>query len=223
MKRKSKWFLVVFAMIFALGITGMTGCGSEDDQTEASATWGDNYAALIESGEARDFSEYDDMKAELDGFREESGAFYVYVMSPTEDGEIVLECEDPDEVPFFITVDGSEEPDDWGVDYGWEIQFSESWNGEPAAARSAWNDSEEEQCWSGFAPVYDSEGNVVCILGVDFPCTEAIADYPEWNRDSDEWNGFEDEIEGDVPQEVQDMMDNVTGLADKYAKILSGE
>ena len=160
------------------------------------AGWGDEYAALIASGEARDYADYDSMKAALDDIRIECGATYVYVMTPGTDGEPDIAGDYTSEGCFLITVDGSEDPDDWGVDYGWEIQFTEAWEGAAAAARSAWINDEagtnHDICWSAFAPVYDSEGNVVCILGIDYPCADVLNDYPEWNRDMDEWNGIEE-------------------------------
>lgn len=221
MKRKFKWFIALVALMAALSLTA---CGDNEeaavDDTQDS-TWADRYETLLEAGDARDNADYDSLKAELDDIRAASGATYVYVLTPGTDGTPDINAESGEEGHYLITVDGSEEPDDWAVDYGWEIQFTEAWEGTPAAARSAWNDSDTEQCWSAFAPVYDSNGTVVCILGIDYPCTEVIAEYPEWNRDSDSWNGFEDEIDADIPTEVQEMMDLTIELATKYADQLS--
>lgn len=218
MRRKSKWFIALMVLIMALS---MTACGGSDSEpSEEPASWADQYVALIDSGEGRDYADYESIKAELDTIREDIGATYVYVLTPMTDDEIAFDG-NPDE-GFAITVDGSEEPDDWGVVYDWEVQFKEAWEGEAAAARSAWNDSDTEQCWSAFAPVYDSEGNVVCILGIDYPCTDVTAEYPEWNRDNEAWNGFEDEITGEVPEAVQAKIDEVKAYASDYAKQLSG-
>ncbi len=163
---------------------------AEKGAEELGTGFGDKYAALIESGEARDYDGYDEMWKQLNTMTEEFGATYVYTMSPSgDDGEPVLDSDGTGS--FCITVDGSEDPDDWATDYGWEIQFTEAWEGAPAAARSAWADSDELICWSAFAPIFDSEGNVVCLLGVDYPAN-VIFDYPEWNRDAVEWNGIEE-------------------------------
>ena len=221
MKKRILITLLAMVMVFSMAFS-MTGCGGD-----AEATWGDRYVALLDSGEARDYEDYDAMKAELDAIRTEIGATYVYVLTPAgEDGT----TPDPagasgEDGAYLITVDGSEEPDDWGVDYGWEIQFTEAWEGTPAAARSAWDNYGEGYCWSAFAPVYDSEGTVVCLLGIDYPCDEVVAECPEWNRDAgaDVWNGFEDEITGDVPVAVSDMRQLVTDYAAKYAAKLSGQ
>ena len=219
MKMKSKVLVVLLALVMVFSMTTMAGCGNDAD-----ATWGDRYVALLDSGEARDYEDYDAMKAELDTIREECGATYVYVLTPAgEDGETPDPAgESGEDGAYLITVDGSEEPDDWGVDYGWEIQFTEAWEGTPAAARSAWDNYGEGYCWSAFAPVYDSEGNVVCLLGIDYPCDDVVAAYPEWNRDGDSWNGFEDEITGDVPEDVDAMRQLVTNYAAEWARMLSG-
>lgn len=173
-------------------VEGVIGGFAEDLTADG---WGDDYAALLASGEARDYAEYDAIMKVLSDYRVESGATYIYALTPSVDGEITYDVEDTTDVPFAITVDGCEDPDDWGVEYEWEIQFTEAWEGAVASARSAWDDSGDNSylCWSAFAPVYDSEGNIVCIVGVDYPVTEELADFPEWNRDSEEWCGYDGE------------------------------
>lgn len=145
--------------------------------------WADEYVALLASGEGTDYAEFDNLKATLDQFRIESGAYYIYMLTDM----------DPDDGFFEITIDGSEDPDDWMTQYENEGQFFVAMDGEPCAALSAWDDDVDDPVWSAFAPVYDSDGNVVGILGVDYPAPE-ILDFPEWNRDSDEWNGMEVEF-----------------------------
>lgn len=219
MRKKSKWLITLMALIMALS---MTACGGEEEPAAPSGDcFADQYVALIESGEARDFADYDAMAAKLAGIADETGALYVYTLTPGTDGVPALDGESGEDGSYLITVDGCDDPDDWATDYGWEVQFTEAWEGTPASARSAWNEEEDFQCWSAFAPVYDSEGNVVCILGMDYPCTDVIADYPEWNRDNEAWNGYEDEINEEVPDDIQAVRDNVTDLVAKYAAMLS--
>lgn len=227
MRKKSKWLIALMALILAFS---MTACGEKEEAADEPAApsadcWADQYVALINSGEARDFADYDDMKAKLDEIREESGATYVYALSPGKDGVPSLDGDTTENGAFLITVDGSDDPDDWAEDYGWEVQFTEAWNGTPAAARSAWDNDDagdnHDICWSAFAPVYDSEGDVICILGIDYPCADVLKDYPAWNRDADEWNGYEDEIGEEVPADVQAIKDETISLVTKYAEMLS--
>lgn len=224
MKIKSKLLVVLLSFVMVFSLMSITGCGN-NEATEEGA-WADRYVALLDSGEARDYEGYDALKTELDTIREECGATYVYVLTPAaKDGKTPDPAGDygKDGI-FLITVDGSDDPDDWCLDYGWEIQFTEAWEGTPAAARSAWDDGDNTYCWSAFAPIYDSEGTVVAILGIDYPCDEVIAAHPEWNRDAgdDVWNGFEEEITGDVPADVADMRELAAGYAEEYAAQLSG-
>ncbi len=140
--------------------------------------WADEYVACLDSGEGWDYAGYENLRAKLEEFRIESGAYYVYMFTDM----------DPDDDYFEITVDGSEEPDDWMVQYEVEGQFFAAQSGNPMAALSAWDD--DVPLWSAFAPVYDSHGTVVGILGIDYPAPEVL-NFPEWNRDSEEWNGME--------------------------------
>lgn len=163
---------------------------AEKGAEELTPEFGDQYKAMIESGEGDQYKDYAALKEQLDKIRTDNGATYVYTMSPAKDGKPSLDGETGSEGSFLIGVDGSEEPDDYGTDYEWEIQFKEAWDGATAAARSAWDD-EGDLCWSAFAPIKDSEGNVVCLLGVDYPANE-IKDFPEWNRDDPKWNKIEE-------------------------------
>lgn len=232
MKKRSKWIIAIISLIMAFSLTA---CGDNDnseseekvdaaipDETTVSADdWADKYAAMIKSGEARDYADYDEMKAVLDEIIEECGATYVYALTPGTDGKPDINGEYKKGASYLITVDGGDDPDDWAEDYGWEVQFTEAWEGDASSARSAWNDSDELQCWSAFAPVYDSEGTVVCILGIDYPCSDVIKKYPEWNRDAKEWNGYEDEIDEEIPTEIQEIRTIAIELAHTYASLLS--
>ena len=146
---------------------------------DVSGEWGDKHAQLMSTveGGGLDNPLYDELKSVLDEHRIATGAYYVYAMVPNADND------------YLITVDGSVEPDDFMANYGWEIQFDEAWVGDIATARSGWDD--DVPCWSCFAPVYNSNNEVVCIVGMDMPC-ELLEDYPEWNRDREEWNGIEE-------------------------------
>jgi hypothetical protein len=203
MKKRQKRFIVF--LVIAMLLTVMTACGGGEPQGNGSVEipaevqaiidkttglaadyalqlngeWADTYAACLASGEGRDFAQYDELKATLDQFRIESGAYYVYMFTDM----------DPSDDYFEITVDGSEEPDDWMAQYEVEGQFYVAQDGKPAASLSAWDNDVDDPVWSAFAPVYDSNDVLVGILGVDYPAPE-ILDFPEWNRDAEEWNGM---------------------------------
>jgi hypothetical protein len=146
---------------------------------------GDWHVALMESGEGADFEGFEEIRELLAGFRISSGARFLYLMYPT--GDIVN-----DDVSFILTVDSSGITD-FGTEYGFEIQFRETWLGVPSPARSAWEDhyvpGEFGYCWTAFAPIFDSEGNVVALLGIDYPAPMMV-DFPEWNRNHELWNGI---------------------------------
>ena len=139
--------------------------------------FGDQHVALMQSQKGWDYEGYKALKAKLDGFRLESGAYYIYCLVDL----------DPYDGHYEITVDGSAEPDDWLNTYDVEGQFILAMNGKATPAPSAWDNGENDPVWSAFAPIHNSEGNVVAILGIDFPAPE-ILKHPEWNRDSDSFN-----------------------------------
>ena len=121
--------------------------------------WGDQHAALVESKKGGDFEGYESMQAVLIGFLKESGAAYLYALYPS--GSV-------DTAPFTITVDGSEDPDDYGTENEWEAGFAKAWKGTPAAGDEVWKDDDGCTLLSAYAPIRDSKGNVVAILGVDY-------------------------------------------------------
>lgn len=135
--------------------------------------WGDQHAELINmsKGDFAKFSPdlfagYEDMRAVLCGFlaiRSDAGsnATYIYVLYPA--GPI-------DSAPFFITVDASDPPSDYGTEHEWEAAFAAAWKGTPTAGSEAWEDEEGAGLLlSAYAPIHDSKGNVVALLGVDYP------------------------------------------------------
>ena len=137
MKKRSKWIVAIISLIMAFSLTA---CGDNDnseseekvdtaipDKTTVSADdWADKYAAMIKSGEARDYADYDEMKAVLDEIIEECGATYVYALTPGTDGKPDINGEYKKGASYLITVDGGDDPDDWAEDYGWEVQFTEA-------------------------------------------------------------------------------------------------
>ncbi len=154
----------------------------QDYAKKLEGSWCDRLETLISQnlGEATmDSSEYTALSATLSGYMKECGATYMYALAPDSEGS------------YYITVDGSEDPDTWGTSYGSEVQFKEAYEaGLVASARSGWQDGDGKWCWSVFSPLYNSNGNIVAILGIDYPAP-VLSDYPEWDRDSGSWNGLE--------------------------------
>lgn len=202
MKIITKLFLVLLLL---------TGCTNK-------VSWGERYFQLLNSNEESKNKYYEELRKELSDIRVESKATYVYVLMPIKDSKASIDGDV--EGAYMLTIDGSEVTEDWGVTYDYEVQFKEAWLGEISAARSAWTDGDSFN-WSAFAPIYNKEGKVVAILGVDYPAKDVIDLYPEWNRDGDKWNGYKDEIKEAIPAEIQAKIDEVKAIAEKYATKLS--
>lgn len=186
---------------------------------KAVTSWASRYVELLTSGQATDHPYYPELHARLNQIRLESGATYAYIIMPTTNDKPSITGNVRGK--FALTIDGTDEPDEWGELYDSEVQFIEAWQGKPSVARSAWDDDDGEQLWSGFAPIYDQNRRVVALLGIDYPASDLIKKHPQWNRDNKKWNGYTDKIKGKVPPAVQKHMNLVKGIATKYAKQLS--
>jgi hypothetical protein len=135
--------------------------------------WGDQHAAMIASKKKNAFADYAKMRSVLSGFVAKKEATYVYTLYPSAPS---------DKAPFFLTVDGAVKPDDYGTEYKWEAGFAAAWKGTPTAADHAWKDDKGKGILiSAYAPIRDSKGNVVAILGVDYPAPGADK-FPGWVR-----------------------------------------
>lgn len=217
MKKYPKLSVLILILVLALG--SFAACGSSDDDTAKdtvtkTALWVNEYEADLDSGDKDGYKNYDALVQPLKDFQTAEGAKYIYCVEPVEEGGI--------DGSYMLTVDASEEPDPWGEDYGFEIQFKESAEGEVAAARSAWQDNKEgtEWCWSAFAPVKNADGNVIAIVGIDYPAP-LMEDYPEWDRGNDNWNGEEDKWPEDMPEELEAFVDKCKDRVAKLAEQLS--
>lgn len=220
MKKYAKLLVFILVLVLAMGTFAACGGGDEEEPAEEPAAktvkWIDEYAACVESGEKEGYANYSALVDPLKEFQSAEGAKYVYCVAPADANDL--------DGSYTLTVDASEEPDPWGEDYGFEIQFKEAYNGEVAAARSAWQDNEEgtEWCWSAFAPVKDADGKTVAVVGIDYPAP-LIKDYPEWDRDNDKWNGYEAEWPEDMPEDLQKFVDECKDRVSKLADQLSSQ
>ncbi len=186
----------------------------------ADGTWADNYVNLLQSGKQTSHADFAKLKATLDDIRLQANATYAYIIMPIKDGKADINGDIHGD--FMLTIDGSEEPEEWGETYDSEVQFIEAWQGSPSVARSAWDDDGATQ-WSTFAPIYDSQGKVIGLLGLDFPVDDVIATHPEWNRDDKRWNGYTDKITGEIPTAIKEKTSHIKALVAKHAKTLSGK
>ena len=204
---KKNFKLLALLMAIMLVAVLLPGCGGGDDDEfeipeeiqaladhvasvaakyakELDGGWGDLHEDMMESGLEEDYDSFEAMRDVLIDILEESGARYVYAMYPEDISD--------SEAPFFITVDGSEDPDEFGVEYELELPFVKAWYGITSSSSYAWEDIwGGTYCWSAYAPIHDSNGDVVAILGVDWAAPE-IRNFPEWNVDHDDWNELEE-------------------------------
>ena len=175
MKKNIKSFTLLMSLL--LTVLFLSSCAADANELQAVAdkavnlaskyakqldgAWGDQHAVMIESKDGGAFAGYESMRANLQGFLAECDATYMYTLYPS--GPI-------ENAPFFITLDASDEPDDYGTEQEWEAGFAAAWKGTPTAADDAWEDDDGDGLLlSAYAPVHDSKGNVVAILGVDYP------------------------------------------------------
>lgn len=206
-------------VLMTLGLTAglflVSACAPKE---EVAQSWADQYTSLVASGQEAAGAEFADLQADLVAIREEIGDAYVYAISPVTAEKLDLDSDGSGD--FMLTVDGSDPAEDWGVVYDAEAQFEEAWSGQVAAARSAWADGEEQR-WSAFAPIYNSDQKVVALLGIDILVTDVLADHPEWNRDKAEWNGSTHELAEPLPEDIQKEVDALLTLVEKSAQPLS--
>lgn len=76
--------------------------------------------------------------------------------------------------------------DDYATEYEMAPQMVAAFAGEPAYAEHTWTDASYGVQKSPFAPLLDSSGSIVAILGIDFPATELEKYDSELNVDAAE-------------------------------------
>jgi dimeric dUTPase (all-alpha-NTP-PPase superfamily) len=123
---------------------------------------GDLHEVILESGEW-DTEENETFRSVLKAIKEMNGVTYVYSFVWDTEEQVLLISE-------------SDYPDEFGTPYDMEPQFLLAFDGTPAAARHIWVD--EEAMKSAFAPIYNSEGVIVALLGIDYEAPE-LAYVPE--------------------------------------------
>jgi dimeric dUTPase (all-alpha-NTP-PPase superfamily) len=123
---------------------------------------GDLHEVILESGEW-DTEENETFRSILKAIKEINGATYVYSFVWDTEEQVLLISE-------------SDYPDEFGTPYDMEPQFLLAFDGAPAAANHIWVD--EDAMKSAFAPIYNTSGEIVALLGIDFEAPE-LAYVPE--------------------------------------------
>ncbi|SMP42757.1 copper amine oxidase N-terminal domain-containing protein [Anoxynatronum buryatiense] len=125
---------------------------------------GDLHEVIVASGEW-DTQENEAFRAVLKKIKEANGATYVYTLIKS----------GTDEDPTLL-ISESDYPDEYGDEYDMEPQFLLAFSGTPAAAQHIWIDDEVMK--SAFAPIYNTAGEIVALLGIDMEAPE-LAHVPE--------------------------------------------
>lgn len=119
---------------------------------------GDLHEEILASGEW-DTPENETFRIPLQQIRKINNATYVYTFVWENDDEVLLISE-------------ADWPEEFGTPYDMEPQFLVAFSGTPAAAEHIWVD--EEAMKSAFAPIYNTSGEIVALLGVDFEAPELV-------------------------------------------------
>jgi hypothetical protein len=133
--------------------------------------FGDWHMEMMDSDLQRKYLGYDEKLSMLRGFQEKIGAYYVYTFY----------TKDKNDLEYTIAMDASDKPDAFGAPYPTEPCFVSAWEGQPSATALGWNIKQNDPVWSTYAPIRNSQGEVVAILGVDKP-QPILKKYPEFNE-----------------------------------------
>jgi len=122
--------------------------------------WGDQHAALVESGAGKAFDGFKELHAVLRGLAAKNETYYLYTLYPSGDAKAA---------PYIITVDASDTPDEYGKEIDFESEHFEAWSGKAVAQNVTWKDDDGAMRISAYAPIHDSTGKIVAIIGLDVP------------------------------------------------------
>ena len=120
--------------------------------------FGDMHEKIVRDGH-RDSAEYEEFQKALAMYVDKYKVTYVYTLIKVSDDMTNL------------IVDGAEPEyaDDYGEEYEMEPQMVTAFAGKPDYARDIWKDDDFGWQISGFAPLYNSQGAIVALIGVDRP------------------------------------------------------
>jgi hypothetical protein len=130
---------------------------TEKEAEVLSGEFGDWHEAMIASGEGRKFKGYAEHAQVLADYIKKSGALYTYVLYSKSHKK-----------DFYVTVDGDlEEPEDYKTPYDYLDIYKDAYDGITSRDDQAWNEDDDDACWSTVAPIRNSGGKVVAVLVVD--------------------------------------------------------
>jgi len=196
MKKK----LIVFVIVMVVAAMLLPGCGETAAPIEipreigtlaesarelallyatelSNGGWGNLLVGVMESGLGTGHGDFEGLHGVLIEFKEESETDSVFVLYP-------------DGAGFIIAVDSDEEPDAHGRVYEETAALARAWSGTSTASSYGLEQPRGTFYWTAFAPIRNIDGDVVAVLGIDFPAPR-LRNFSEWNRNSSDWNGLE--------------------------------
>lgn len=128
----------------------------------ASLVDGDAFEKFADTGD-KSLQEYSDIYKKLSGFLNSTSVKYIYSMSYLDEKHF----------QFIIDTD-PEEPAEFGEKYDTEAEMLDAWNNGKASVTSEPSVDEWGTVYTGYAPIKNSGGRIVGIVGVDYGA-DAIA------------------------------------------------
>lgn len=167
--------LVVACLVIAVLALFTTGCAkeltpaqeqkgleaqevAEKISRDLKGRFGDLHEIIIKKGN-RENPEYREFQKTLAEYVESSGVTYLYTLIQVSD----------DMTNLIVDATEDEEADDYGTEYEMDEQMASAFEGKPDFSRELWKDEDYGLQISAFAPLYNSAGEIVAVIGVDAP------------------------------------------------------
>jgi len=150
---------------------------------------------MLRSGSGTAYKEYPNLKATLDQLALTYGAYQVYILTDLDDDltsyETCVASNTNGGAPVCVYAEHHRAEYALNLAMGGTAAadlFARTWK---AAAK----DGSDVLTWTAYAPLFDENGAAIAILGFEYPKTELLSAYPEWNRMNDAWNGVIEPVE----------------------------
>lgn len=173
MKRKVMVLFLIISLVsaFAVFAGGQTELSSGQVETGKKAMnmateianaikgrFGDMHEKIVRDGH-RDSAEYEEFHTVLAAYVDKFKVTYIYTLIKINDEMTNL----------IVDAADDEYADDYGAEYEMEPQMVSAFGGTPDYAKDIWKDDDFGWQISGFAPLYNSQGKIVALIGVDTP------------------------------------------------------